>query len=232
MVVTFSHREQQVYTVDNTQSNPNPSALGSESQFMFAAPLVFPDNKSSQESPKRARGSKSETKKALRRPTSRRKGGQKADGLLTNAFEGVALPSRIRGPRGGGNAANEVMNKPGQSNVSTLSFASGEMDGDALYLLIVNDTPGPIGFMPSSHGIQTPFNNYNYVNRPVLQVDTANRPWVYSPDNKGYSAGTFDTSGHLLPQHNNDPPPSYGFMLKGSYDRTHPDGGEFCVPTL
>lgn len=103
---------------------------------------------------------------------------------------------------------------------------------DVLYLLIVNDTSDIVGFVPASPGIQPPFHNHNANSRPYLQVDTSNRPWVYTLNNKGYESGDFDTSGNTVAHYNNDPPPAYDYMTTASYDGTHADEGDYCVPTL
>lgn len=102
MVITFSHRESQIYTVDGSQSFPSTLARAPESEFMFTEHLVFTEDESSQASLTRARGNKGDTKKQLRRPNSKKKAGHKSDGLLKTAFKG-AFPSRAQGRKTGVN---------------------------------------------------------------------------------------------------------------------------------
>jgi hypothetical protein len=129
MVATFSHRESQVYTVDNSQpSSTPPSRRGSETQIQFAAPFLPTDIDAARGSPKRVRGHKGDAKKPLRRPTSsRRKVASKSDGLLKNGFN-EAFVNRVRGRRQTLSNAMRVMVGRSEDTESTQPFESDEMD--------------------------------------------------------------------------------------------------------
>lgn len=128
MVVTFSHRVSQIYTVDNSQSLRGTSAMGGESQFALSEPSVLSKDASSQRSPNRAQGNKIDMRKQPRRPNNRIKAGQKPDGLLKTAFEG-AFSRRGRGRRTSVNNSTKGMtNGLGEGNAMIQSSESGEMD--------------------------------------------------------------------------------------------------------
>jgi hypothetical protein len=86
--------------------------------------------------------------------------------------------------------------------------------------------------MSLAPAIQPPFYNQNDSNRPYLQVDTSNRPWVYSSTNKGYENGNLVPPQHAVTQYTTNPPPAYDYVTKGNYDRRHTDQGDYCVPML
>lgn len=86
MVATFSRVDAQIYTVGNSVSYQRPPVLATQSPSMPARSFDLAEC-ISPESPKRAREGQNDSKKGARRPTSKRKVGQRSASLLKHTFQ-------------------------------------------------------------------------------------------------------------------------------------------------
>jgi len=127
IVTAFNAQQSQIYMADHSCSYANPSSFSSESRINFAPPLVFSKNEPSTASLKTARGHKVDAKKSQRQQNSRRRIGQRPEGLLNTAFEG-AFSSRVTGPGSVYNASNGMMREIQEHVPLGQPFEPGEIN--------------------------------------------------------------------------------------------------------